>query len=232
MAGVKMRLKTNVVPELHGHKEAEWAYGLAGQARITAIDENGHTFVGDVGKGDLWYFPGGTPHSIQGLESEVDDVEFLLVFDNGSFSEDPTFLITDWVAHTPKDILAKNFGVKADALAHLPAKEKYIFPAAAPASLQQDQMGGAGPVSQTFLHRMLAQEPQHMPGGSVRITDTKLVPVSRTISAAQVELEPGGLRELHWHPASDEWQSLYRGPGADDRVRLRKPGTYLRLPGR
>src|SRR3954465_11750170 len=161
MAGVKMRLKTNVVPELHGHKEAEWAYGLAGQARITAIDENGHTFVGDVGKGDLWYFPGGTPHSIQGLESEVDAVKFLVVFDNGSFSEDPTFLITDWVAHTPKDILAKNFGVKADALGHLAGEEKNIFPAAAPASLQQDQMGGAGPVSQTFLHRMLAQEPQH-----------------------------------------------------------------------
>src|SRR5690349_5933357 len=118
MAGVNMRLKANVARELHWHKEAEWAYVLAGKARITAIDENGHTFVGDVGTGDLWYFPSGTPHSIQGLESDVDGVEFLLVFDSGSFSEDSTFLITDWVGHTPQDVLAKNFGVKPEALAN------------------------------------------------------------------------------------------------------------------
>ncbi len=71
MAGVNMRLKTNAVRELHWHKEAEWSYVLKGKARITAIDDTGHTFVGDVGEGDLWYFPGGTPHSIQGLPSDV-----------------------------------------------------------------------------------------------------------------------------------------------------------------
>jgi oxalate decarboxylase len=213
MAGVNMRLKTNVARELHWHKEAEWSYVLKGRARITAIDQDGHTFVGDVGEGDLWYFPGGTPHSIQGLESEVDGVEFLLVFDSGSFSEDSTFLITDWLAHTPKDVLAKNFGVTEDALARLPSKEKYIFPAAPPASFDKDKMGGAGPVPQTFAYRMLAQEPQRMPGGSIRITDTNNFPASKTIAAVLVDLEPGGLRELHWHSNSDEWQYYIEGEG-------------------
>lgn len=74
----------------------------------------------------------------------MDGVEFLLVFDDGGFSEDSTFLITDWLAHTPRDVLDKNFGVDEDALAHLPEKERYIFPAAAPAPLDQDRMGGAG----------------------------------------------------------------------------------------
>src|ERR1700692_2469549 len=69
------------VRELHWHKEAEWAYMLYGSARITAIDAQGHSFVDDVGVGDLWYFPGGIPHSIQGLNP--DGCEFLLVFDNG-----------------------------------------------------------------------------------------------------------------------------------------------------
>ena len=213
MAGVNMRLKTNVARELHWHKESEWSYVLKGKARITAIDETGHTFVADVGEGDLWYFPGGTPHSIQGLASDVDGVEFLLVFDSGSFSEDSTFLITDWLAHTPKDVLDKNFGVKADALAHLPTKEKYIFPAAAPAPFDKDKMGGAGPVAQSFAHGMLAQEPQRMAGGSVRITDSKNFPASKTIAAALVELEPGAMRELHWHPNSDEWQYYLEGQG-------------------
>jgi oxalate decarboxylase len=213
MAGVNMRLRTNIARELHWHKEAEWSYVLKGRARITAIDQDGHTFVGDVGEGDLWYFPGGTPHSIQGLESEVDGVEFLLVFDSGSFSEDSTFLITDWLAHTPKDVLAKNFGVTEDALARLPSKEKYIFPAAPPASFDKDKMGGAGPVPQTFAYRMLAQEPQRMPGGSIRITDTNNFPASKTIAAVLVDLEPGGLRELHWHSNSDEWQYYIEGEG-------------------
>ena len=213
MAGVNMRLKTNVARELHWHKEAEWSYVLKGRARITAIDQDGHTFVGDVGEGDVWYFPSGTPHSIQGLESEVDGVEFLLVFDSGSFSEDSTFLITDWLAHTPKDVLAKNFGVTEDTLAQLPSKEKYIFPAAPPASFDKDKMGGAGSVPQTFAYRMLAQEPQRMPGGSIRITDTNNFPASKTIAAVLVDLEPGGLRELHWHSNSDEWQYYIEGEG-------------------
>jgi oxalate decarboxylase len=213
MAGVNMRLKTNAVRELHWHKEAEWSYVIKGRARITASDQDGRSFVADVGEGDLWYFPGGIPHSIQGLESDVDGVEFLLVFDDGAFSEDSTFLLTDWLAHTPKDVLAKNFGVEESALAHLPTKEKYIFPAAPPAAFEQDRMGGAGPVPQTFAHRMTAQEPLRMPGGTVRITDTKNFPASKTIAAALVELEPGGLRELHWHPNGDEWQFYLAGTG-------------------
>src|SRR5258705_13077345 len=41
---------------------------LDGRARLTAIDQDGRTFIDDVGVGDLWYFPAGFPHSIQGLE--------------------------------------------------------------------------------------------------------------------------------------------------------------------
>lgn len=214
MAGVNMRLKTNAVRELHWHKEAEWSYVLKGRARITAVDPDGRNFVADVGEGDLWYFPGGTPHSIQGLESDIDGVEFLLVFDDGDFSEDSTFLLTDWLAHTPREVVAKNFGVAADRLAGLPSKELYIFPAAAPAAtIAGDTVHGNGPVPETFAHRMLAQPPLKLKGGEVRITDTRQFPASRTIAAALVDLEPGAMRELHWHPLGDEWQYYLEGQG-------------------
>ena len=72
--------------------------------------KEGRNFVDDVGVGDLWYFPKGIPHSIQGLEP--DGCEFLLVFDDGSFSEDNTFLLSDWFKHVPPDVLGKNFGVQ------------------------------------------------------------------------------------------------------------------------
>src|SRR5258707_5196144 len=106
LAGVNMRLKPGGVRELHWHKQAEWAYMLDGRARLTAIDQDGRNFIDDVGVGDLWYFPAGFPHSIQGLEQGC---EFLLVFDDGNFSENSTFLVSDWFLHTLKEVLAKNF---------------------------------------------------------------------------------------------------------------------------
>lgn len=213
MAGVNMRLKAGVAREMHWHKEAEWSYMLKGKARITAVDQQGRTFVDDVSEGDLWYFPGGIPHSIQGLDSDVDGCEFLLVFDDGHFSEDSTFLITDWLAHTPKDVLAQNFNVPESALEHLPKEELYIFPAPKPGPLANDRMGGAGPVTESFSYRMLEQPPLRTKGGTVRITDSSVFPVAKTLAAALVELEPGGLRELHWHTNGDEWQYYLEGHG-------------------
>ena len=81
--------------------------------------------MADVTEGDLWYFPSGIPHSIQGLAP--DGCEFLLVFNEGTFSEYSTFQISDWFAHTPKDILAENFKVNASEFDKIPNKEWYIF---------------------------------------------------------------------------------------------------------
>jgi oxalate decarboxylase len=75
IAGVNMRLTAGGVRELHWHNAAEWALMLSGKARITAIDTEGQAFVDDVAKDDLWFFPTGIPHSIQGLGS--DGCEFL-----------------------------------------------------------------------------------------------------------------------------------------------------------
>jgi len=47
-------------------------------------------------------------------------------------------------------------------------------------------------------------------GGSVRIADSQNFKVT-TMAAALVEVVPGGLRELHWHPTSDEWQYYISG---------------------
>lgn len=210
IAGVNMRLNAGGVRELHWHKAAEWAYMLYGTARITAIDAQGNNFIDDVGVGDLWYFPSGVPHSIQGLGP--DGCEFLLVFDDGDFDEDNTFLLSDWMKHVPPEVLGKNFGVDASYFGHTPdPSELYIFASQVPGPIDGDKIPGAKPVPQTFSHRMLAQEPIKTKSGTVRIADTSVFPVSKTISAALVEVEPGGLRELHWHPNTDEWQYYIEG---------------------
>jgi oxalate decarboxylase len=212
IAGVNMRLNAGGVRELHWHKQAEWAYMLYGAARITAIDAQGHNFIDDVGVGDLWNFPGGIPHSIQGLGP--DGCEFLLVFDDGEFDEDSTFLLSDWFKHTPPAILGKNFGLPATLFGHTPdPRELYIFKAPIPGPLGPDKLMGAEPVAPSFSHRMLAQDPIRTKSGTVRITDSSVFPASINIAAALVEVEPGGLRELHWHPNTDEWQYYISGQG-------------------
>jgi oxalate decarboxylase len=211
IAGVNMRLTPGGVRELHWHKQAEWSFMLNGRARITAVDQNGRNFADDVGVGDLWYFPAGIPHSIQGLE---EGCEFLLAFDDGDFSENSTFLISDWFAHTPKEVLAKNFGVDESDFADIPKHERYIFQSKVPGSLSSDRVFDPnGSSERRFSHHMLAQEPLQTSGGTVRMTDSTNFPVSTTIAAALVEVEPGGMREMHWHPNADEWQYYIEGSG-------------------
>lgn len=210
MAGVNMRLNRGAVREMHWHKAGEWAYVLYGRARITAVDPEGRNFVDDVGVGDTWFFPGGIPHSIQGLDP--DGCEFLLVFDDGNFDEDNTFLISDWFKHTPNEVLGKNFGVAASAFGRTPdPSELYIFPAPVPGQLASDAIAGATRVPLAHSSSLLQRPAIKTRGGQVRITDSRNFPANTGISAALVEIEPGGMRELHWHPNSDEWQYYIAG---------------------
>jgi oxalate decarboxylase len=187
LAGVNMRLKPGGIREMHWHKEAEWAFMLAGRARTTAVDERGRTFIDDVGEGDLWNFPSVIPHSIQGLD---EGCEFLLVFDNGSFSENETFLLTDLFNHIPRDVLAKNFGVPEAAFANVPTDyehDRYIFNGQVPGPKSGDIVqSGAGLVPHTFSHRLMEQEPIIAQGGWVCIVDSTNFPAASTIAAALV----------------------------------------------
>ena len=215
MAGVEMYLTPGGIRELHWHVQAEWAFVIHGKARITAVDAaTGKGFVNDVSAGDLWLFPGGTPHSIQGLGPE--GCMFLLVFNDGGFNEFDTFLLTDHFVHTPKEVLAKNFNVPESTFDRVPTEKLYIFQAQEPRPLAEEQQQatqGTGGDHEKFLFRAATMQPTKVtPGGNVKIVDDRLFPVTN-ISAAIVTLKPGGLRELHWHPQSDEWQYYVKGKG-------------------
>ena len=212
VAGVEMRLITGGIRELHWHVGAEWAYMTYGSARITAVDQSGRAFVEDVNQGDLWLFPGGIPHSIQGLGP--DGAQFLLVFDDGNFNEFETFLLTDWLHHTPKEVLAKNFNVPESTFKNVPPRELFIFPRDLPRPLEEEKKQvyeGTGPVPNTFAFYASKMKPSKVTaGGDVKIVDRKNFPATN-IAAAIVTVKPGGLRELHWHPNEDEWQYYVKG---------------------
>jgi oxalate decarboxylase len=215
IAGVNMRLEAGGYRELHWHTADEWAYVLYGKARVTVMNPDGTMFIGDVGEGDLWIFPAGFPHSIQGLDP--DGTEFLLVFNQGAFSEDGTMLLSEWIAHTPPEVLAKNTGLDASVFANAPAAPLYIFPGKVPPSLEQDKaaIGGETVASRyRYTFKLKAMEPtKTSKGGNVRIVDSHNFPVSKHIAAALVTVKPGGMREMHWHPNASEWQYYIAGKG-------------------
>jgi oxalate decarboxylase len=211
LAGVLMQLSPGALRELHWHANAaEWAYVINGRCRVTTIDPQAHSEIVDFDAGDVWYFPRGHGHSIQGLGPG--DCQFVLVFDNGYFSEFGTFGVTDWLAHVPTDVLAKNFGVAAATFAALPLRATFMCKGSLPPALPADPAAGSLNVgAATHRYRLLAQRADKFPGGSLRLVSERQFPISTTMTGALMRIKPGGLRELHWHPNADEWQYFIGG---------------------
>ncbi|KAF8068847.1 RmlC-like cupin domain-containing protein [Lyophyllum atratum] len=209
---VNMRLKVGAIRELHWHSTAEWAYVLKGDVRISTVTPEGHVFVGDVSEGDLWYFPAGSPHSLQAKNTTAGGAEFLLIFDSGTFSEDATFLLTDWLAHVPKSVLAKNFGVKdLTTFDHIPEKELYIFPSSPPPEDPKLDMVVPNNTPHPYTFPLSKVKATKKPGGSVKVVDSRTFKAAEKISAVEVTVEAGGMRELHWHPTQPEWTFYISG---------------------
>ncbi|TLS22401.1 uncharacterized protein PpBr36_09936 [Pyricularia pennisetigena] len=212
MAGVDMRLEPGAYRELHWHTSGEWALVLKGGVRVAAMNEDGQSFIDDVTAGDVWFFPPGIPHSLQALD---EGCEFLLVFDEGDFSEDATFLATETMLRNPESVVAKNLEVDISALKDLPQEELFIFNGTpAPEDIQQQNItGSAGAITapNSYTYHWSQQKPFQTPGGSVKILDPATFPIAEMFSAALVTVEPGAMRELHWHTTSDEWNFFLQG---------------------
>ncbi len=211
ISGVNMYLAPGGIRELHWHQTAEWAIMTRGKCRITTLSRRGQPSVEDVEAGDIWYFPAGLPHSLQGLGP--DGAEFVLAFDDGKQSESNTLLLTDWLAHTPPEVLAKNFGVSTEAFKDIPLHNLWIFQGAEPGDLDADREAARVAEGTEAVIFRLSRSPaiKSNSGGSIQFADSSNFPISKTVAAALVTIEPGGMREMHWHPNADEWQYYLRG---------------------
>ena len=209
-----MYLEPNACRELHWHQEGEWRYILNGSVRVASMNEAGESFVDDLQAGDVWFFPPGVPHSIQAFD---DGVEFLLIFDNGDFSEDNTFLVSELFERNPKSVLAKDLRVDTSAFDKIPDGQLYIFPGTpAPKNIsEQNVTGPAGviPQSRQYSYHFSQQKPYEVPGGSVKILDTTTFPIAADFAVGLFTIKPGAMRELHWHTTSDEWDYIISGQG-------------------
>jgi oxalate decarboxylase len=211
VAGASMRLQPCCLRELHWHSTAaELGYVVSGSCRTTLLSPGGAE-TDTFGPGDVWYFPRGWGHSIQGIGSS--ECHFILIFDDGAFAEDHTFSITDWLAHTSAAVVSQSLGLGMEWVAKLPKGETYF--AAGP--VLDDPIAPAAaqpkpPLATTHRYPLGSQQPRIVPGGGAQWTVTaNEFPISTTMSASVLEIEPGAMRELHWHPNADEWQYYLEG---------------------
>jgi oxalate decarboxylase len=226
IAGVSMGLEPGAMRELHWHATAaEWAFVDKGRVRTTVLSPGGYRETNDFEAGDAWYFPRGHGHMLECLGDEP--CHFVLIFDNGYFSEFGTFSITDWIGHTSQALLAKNFGLPASTFDGFPKKEVYFAQGTPPPAKAASPLAGSVPGPRTHKYRLLADDPRvSNKGGRLWVVDSKKFPISKTMTGALLELDPGGMRELHWHPTADEWQYVFEGRvsvtlfGANARYRI------------
>jgi oxalate decarboxylase len=211
IAGVSMRLEPGAMRELHWHATAaEWAFVLEGRVRTTVIEPQGYAETNEFEPGDVWLFPRGHGHMLECLGNEP--AHFILIFDNGYFSEFGTFSVTDWIGHTPKALLAKNFGVPESTFDGFPEDEVYFARGAIPPEKPVAPLQGWKLPPLTHKYQLLAQPPHRVfRGGREWRVDSTSFPISKTITGVILDLDPGALRELHWHPTADEWQYVIEG---------------------
>ncbi|EFQ99226.1 oxalate decarboxylase oxdD [Nannizzia gypsea CBS 118893] len=212
IAGAQVHLIKGAIRQMHWHRVAEWGYIYAGEFLVSAVTEDGQFQLDKLGVGDMYYFPKGSAHSLQGL---ADENEILLIFDDGDFDRiGTTFMVADWISHTPRDVLAKNFGVPLGTFDKVHKPDPALLNSTISTKTVE---GGNGPLTGNSSYTFhIANAPEiQVPGGggTIQIVDSKNFPISKTIAAAVVRLKPGGMRELHWHPTAEEWVYFHSGNG-------------------
>jgi oxalate decarboxylase len=108
--------------------------------------------------------------------------------------------------------LAKNFKLPESAFDEFPKKEVYFALGAIPPEKLAIPLQGLKAPPLTHKYSLLSNSPTAVyEGGREWKVDSTNFPISTTVTGVVLELEPGALRELHWHPTADEWQYVVEG---------------------
>lgn len=155
-------------------------------------------------------FPPSVSHGIQALD---DGLELLLLFNDGNFdATGTTFMLSDWLVHTPLEIVAQNLGLSISDLRNMPQQDPYIFQSSvAPPqegyAYKQAKESPDGNIPNPYVFSLSQQPKEVSPGGWIKIQDSTRNFTESWAATAYVYVEPNGLRELHWHP--DEGMSNF-----------------------
>ena len=211
IAGAHLFMNAGGAREMHWHQSAEWGYIADGHCQVSVVDPDGALEVVNLGPGDLWYVPKGHSHAIQTLGTTP--CHAILAFDDGLYSEHGTFGISDWMSRYDTAALSQALGISADALAKIPKAETYIMQGDV-LPLEGPQARSARGLDRRRTHRfaLMAQKPRvSTAGGTLLIASAKEFPMATTLTGMKLNLKPGAMYDLHWHPNANEWHYVLKG---------------------
>jgi oxalate decarboxylase len=212
--------------EPHWHANCdELGYCVSGKAFITIFSTgNLHDFF-VVEKGDMFFVPSGSIHSIENIGEE--QVQFILTFSNDSPEE---FGISGSVGCMSLEVLGNIWRRKAKELGTVTRSlEDIIFGKSASAP--------EIPSSALFINHYKLSLESKPPAifnefGLVKVARKDTWPVLRFQAMYSLYLHGNGMREPHWHPESVEMGYVLSGRS---RMTVKHPGknadTYLLEPG-
>ncbi|KAH8654121.1 oxalate decarboxylase [Tricladium varicosporioides] len=208
-------VKKGAIRQMHWHDVNEWGIVTNGSVLVSVVSSSGQNQLFKADQGDIWYFPKGQGHAIQGLSEQ--GAEYLLVFDNGDFNAlGTTFNIDDWLVHTPPSVLAKNFGLPKNSTLPFSTVPKTA------GSINPGKVGSE-PLPKALAGELTGNSSYYFPGSKTKFTeapgkggrylavDSTNFPISKGLAAQIVEVDPGAMRELHWHPNGGEWLYFMEG---------------------
>jgi len=220
ISGGNLRQTPGTTRVLHWHNAVEWGYVITGANRVTCVTPEGQAYVADVPAGDIWNFPKAYPHSIQAKNVET---ELIIAFDLPDVRADSSWTLQDWLAHTPKGVVAKNFGWDDPSLLdQIPTKYQHSYNYTAPVEDISKDWAIPNNAPNPFTHKFSQQKAIQGTGGSVKIVDSNNFKVATTISTLEATISPGHMRELHWHPYTPQWTYFVTG---EARMTVYAPGV-------
>ena len=95
---------------------------------------------------------------------------------------------------------------------NLPEKDPYIIPSKDGEVIPEENVAspyGALDGNSSYVYKLSEMTPPSVPGGGGTLSkvDSRNFPIATTLAAAVVTLNPGAIRELHWHPNAEECKS-------------------------
>lgn len=211
IAGAHLFINPGGSREMHWHNSAEWAFVLGGRCQVTIVDPAGETEVVNYAAGDLWFFPKGHSHAIATLGTEP--FHAILAFDDGLYSENGTFGISDWMSRLDLKSLERALGMPGGDLSKIPAGETYIMQGdVIPLDSPQARAEKILDRQRTHRFRLMAQPPHaSSEGGTIHVAAASEFPMSTTMTAMFLKLKAGAVQQPHWHVNANEWQYVIKG---------------------
>jgi oxalate decarboxylase len=110
--------------EMHWHPNAdEWQYYISGQAEMTVFNTGPKAVTQNFNPGDIGYVKRNLGHYVRNTGNT--DLTFLEVFRSNHFED---VSLSDWLAHTPRSMVAQHLNVDPAIVARFPNNKPEIMP--------------------------------------------------------------------------------------------------------